>query len=106
MCLLFTKSGFLTVVNLTLIDLPGLTKVAVGRFFFIGFSYENKKVLFCSFFFHKKVLFYLTLINYLDCLEGQPDSIVAEIENMVRSYIEKVVSFPTSHLFTYKDIDT
>lgn len=38
------------VVNLTLIDLPGLTKVAV---------------------------------------EGQPDSVVAEIENMVRSYIEK-----------------
>ncbi|KAJ8491846.1 hypothetical protein OPV22_013567 [Ensete ventricosum] len=38
------------VVNLTLVDLPGLTKVAV---------------------------------------EGQPDSIVADIENMVRSYIEK-----------------
>ncbi|KAL7002372.1 Phragmoplastin drp1a, partial [Sarracenia purpurea var. burkii] len=38
------------VVNLTLIDLPGLTKVAV---------------------------------------EGQPESIVQEIENMVRSYIEK-----------------
>ncbi|KAL1536011.1 dynamin-related protein 5A [Salvia divinorum] len=38
------------VVNLTLIDLPGLTKVAV---------------------------------------DGQPDSIVMEIENMVRSYIEK-----------------
>lgn len=38
------------VVNLTLIDLPGLTKVAV---------------------------------------EGQPDSIVADIENMVRSYVEK-----------------
>ncbi|CAN4111445.1 unnamed protein product [Withania somnifera] len=38
------------VVNLTLIDLPGLTKVAV---------------------------------------EGQSDSIVADIENMVRSYIEK-----------------
>lgn len=38
------------VVNLTLIDLPGLTKVAV---------------------------------------EGQPDSIVGDIENMVRSYIEK-----------------
>ncbi|CAD5165577.1 unnamed protein product [Musa acuminata subsp. malaccensis] len=38
------------VVNLTLIDLPGLTKVAV---------------------------------------EGQPDSIVADIENMVRSFIEK-----------------
>ncbi|XP_077229646.1 dynamin-related protein 5A [Tasmannia lanceolata] len=38
------------VVNLTMIDLPGLTKVAV---------------------------------------EGQPDSIVADIENMVRSFIEK-----------------
>ncbi|KAL6495577.1 hypothetical protein OROGR_030140 [Orobanche gracilis] len=38
------------VVNLTLIDLPGLTKVAV---------------------------------------EGQPDSVVMDIENMVRSYIEK-----------------
>lgn len=38
------------VVNLTLIDLPGLTKVAV---------------------------------------EGQPDSVVADIENMVRSFIEK-----------------
>ncbi|KAL4347875.1 hypothetical protein GQ457_17G021670 [Hibiscus cannabinus] len=38
------------VVNLTLIDLPGLTKVAV---------------------------------------EGQPDTIVQDIENMVRSYIEK-----------------
>ncbi|XP_038991130.1 dynamin-related protein 5A-like [Hibiscus syriacus] len=39
-----------SVVNLTLVDLPGLTKVAV---------------------------------------EGQPDSIVQDIENMVRSYIEK-----------------
>ncbi|KAJ6818139.1 dynamin-related protein 1C [Iris pallida] len=38
------------VVNLTLVDLPGLTKVAV---------------------------------------EGQPDSIVEDIENMVRSYVEK-----------------
>nr|CAD1823311.1 unnamed protein product [Ananas comosus var. bracteatus] len=42
------------VVNLTLIDLPGLTKVAV---------------------------------------EGQPESIVADIENMVRSYIEKFNHF-------------
>ncbi|KAL9265249.1 Dynamin-related protein, partial [Drosera capensis] len=38
------------VVNLTLVDLPGLTKVAV---------------------------------------EGQPDSIVEDIENMVRSYVAK-----------------
>ncbi|KAJ6771817.1 DYNAMIN [Salix koriyanagi] len=41
---------FIPVVNLTLIDLPGLTKVAV---------------------------------------EGQPESIVEDIENMVRSYVEK-----------------
>ncbi|KAK6921597.1 Dynamin stalk domain [Dillenia turbinata] len=40
------------VVNLTLIDLPGMTKVAV---------------------------------------EGQPDSIVEDIEHMVRSYVEKVL---------------
>ncbi|OEL37330.1 Dynamin-related protein 1C [Dichanthelium oligosanthes] len=40
------------VVNLTLIDLPGLTKVAV---------------------------------------EGQPESIVQDIENMVRSYVDKVL---------------
>nr|GMD31710.1 dynamin-related protein 1E-like [Ipomoea batatas] len=40
------------VVNLTLIDLPGLTKVAV---------------------------------------EGQPESIVQDIENMVRTYVEKVM---------------
>ncbi|KAH9306600.1 hypothetical protein KI387_011004, partial [Taxus chinensis] len=40
------------VVNLTLIDLPGLTKVAV---------------------------------------EGQPESIVGDIENMVRSYVEKLL---------------
>ncbi|KAK9107885.1 hypothetical protein Syun_023896 [Stephania yunnanensis] len=39
------------VVNLTMIDLPGLTKVVI---------------------------------------EGQPDSILQEIENMVRSFIEKV----------------
>lgn len=43
------------------------------------------------------------LINYLDCSEGQPDSIVSDIENMVRSYIEKVVSFPKPHV-TYNDI--
>jgi hypothetical protein len=45
-------------VNLTLIDLPGLTKIAI---------------------------------------EGQSDSIVGEIENMVRSYIEKVIVFVDSY---------
>ncbi|KAG8086368.1 hypothetical protein GUJ93_ZPchr0010g9571 [Zizania palustris] len=49
------------VVNLTLIDLPGLTKVAV---------------------------------------EGQPDSIVHDIENMVRSFIEKVVCCANQDLAT------
>ncbi|KAF3526141.1 hypothetical protein F2Q69_00048807 [Brassica cretica] len=47
------------VVNLTLIDLPGLTKVAVGK------------------------------SHLLWSLEGQSESIVKDIENMVRSYIEK-----------------
>ncbi|CAL9209923.1 unnamed protein product [Musa hybrid cultivar] len=46
----FLESHETVVVNLTLIDLPGLTKVAV---------------------------------------EGQPDSIVHDIENMVQSYVEK-----------------
>jgi len=45
------------VVNLTLIDLPGLTKVAI---------------------------------------EGQPESIVQDIENMVRSYVDKVWLMQTS----------
>ncbi|KAG5592645.1 hypothetical protein H5410_043159 [Solanum commersonii] len=47
------------VVNLTLVDLPGLTKVAV---------------------------------------EGQPESIVQEIEDMVRSYVEKELTDKTSVL--------
>lgn len=37
---------------------------------------------------------YLIVLNFLYCVyivEGQPDSIVADIENMVRSYIEKVI---------------
>ncbi|KAF1890215.1 hypothetical protein Lal_00025548 [Lupinus albus] len=45
------ETGRARVVNLTLVDLPGLTKVAV---------------------------------------EGQPDSIVQDIENMVRAFIEKM----------------
>uniref|UniRef100_A0A0E0L5I9 Dynamin-type G domain-containing protein n=1 Tax=Oryza punctata TaxID=4537 RepID=A0A0E0L5I9_ORYPU len=51
------------VVNLTLIDLPGLTKVAVGPF-------PDLPLAICF-------------------SEGQPDSIVQDIENMVRSFIEK-----------------
>ncbi|KAK4476467.1 hypothetical protein RD792_015621 [Penstemon davidsonii] len=50
------------VVNLTLIDLPGLTKVAV---------------------------------------DGQPESIVEDIENMVRSYVEKVKINILCHSFVY-----
>ncbi|KAG1360941.1 Dynamin-related protein 1E [Cocos nucifera] len=48
------------VVNLTLIDLPGLTKVAV---------------------------------------EGQPDTVVEDIENMVRSYVEKVFNSAEKWIF-------
>lgn len=35
----------------------------------------------------------LTIFFFFQNTEGQPDSIVQDIENMVRSYIEKVVSF-------------
>ncbi|KAF5959406.1 hypothetical protein HYC85_000615 [Camellia sinensis] len=55
--------GF-AVVNLTLIDLPGLTKVAI---------------------------------------DGQSESIVQDIENMVRSYIEKVITIQILILFSYGD---
>ncbi|KAK9162742.1 hypothetical protein Syun_003644 [Stephania yunnanensis] len=53
------------VVNLTMIDLPGLTKVVVGKFYCFA------------------------IVGMLKS-EGQPDSILQEIENMVRSFIEKV----------------
>ncbi|KAK9151686.1 hypothetical protein Syun_009995 [Stephania yunnanensis] len=52
------------VVNLTMIDLLGLTKVAVGKFYCFA------------------------IVGMLKS-EGQPDSILQEIENMVRSFIEK-----------------
>ncbi|KAG6394995.1 hypothetical protein SASPL_145586 [Salvia splendens] len=59
------------VVNLTLIDLPGLTKVAVGEFAIFMF------------------LLSFVIATVSSSLNGQPDSIVMDIENMVRSYIEK-----------------
>ena len=70
----------LTVVNLTLIDLPGLTKVAVGEFrIIIVLAILDYGVLWRPWF-HPCMIF----------VEGQSESIVADIENMVRSYIEKV----------------
>ncbi|KAG4950911.1 hypothetical protein JHK82_045859 [Glycine max] len=51
----------LTVVNLTLVDLPGLTKVAVVYWHNVA----------------------------RDIADGQPDSFVQDIENMVRAFIEK-----------------
>lgn len=69
------------VVNLTLVDLPGLTKVAVGKwdniclFMIVDPSPQYQVSL-------------LTNIN--DIVDGQPESIVQDIENMVRSFIEKV----------------
>lgn len=75
----------LTVVNLTLIDLPGLTKVAVGKFH--AYYLNIQDVLF-------SVISYLEkLTNLYGFPEGQPDSIVGDIENMVRSFIEKVILF-------------
>lgn len=68
-------------MNLTLVDLPGLTKVAVGRLRCLYFSlipapYKHYKI---------------NLSIDLGVVEGQPESIVQDIENMVRSYIEKVI---------------
>ncbi|KAK4790122.1 hypothetical protein SAY86_017426 [Trapa natans] len=73
------------VVNLTFIDLPGLTKVSVGEFF-IGII----------FFFLPIVLIYQLFAYITEILlilshfaEGHLDSIVQDIEMMVRSYVEK-----------------
>ncbi|KAI8010808.1 Dynamin-related protein 1A [Camellia lanceoleosa] len=63
-----------SVVNLTLIDLPGLTKVAIGEI-------ANLNV--CT-------SFLVIILIVLIIVDGQYESIVQDIENMVRSYIEKV----------------
>ena len=83
------SSWALAVVNLTLIDLPGLTKVAVGTQL-IDMSFLSWTVLweFFSFYFYDVHGANSFLVKITD---GQPDSIVHDIENMVRSYIEKVV---------------
>jgi hypothetical protein len=67
-------------VNLTLIDLPGLTKVAVGNGTLIALRY---------FYFHLTFTFILVIL-LLFITEGQPESIAQDIENMVRSYVDKV----------------
>ncbi|XP_048634270.1 phragmoplastin DRP1E isoform X1 [Brassica napus] len=62
------------VVNLTLVDLPGLTKVAVGMNFFTSFYLMDfMKVIYTIFYFP----------------EGQPETIVEDIESMVRTYVDK-----------------
>lgn len=70
----------LAVVNLTLIDLPGLTKVAVGMCIFPPF------ILLV----HHQFVGSLCDVNFFTLAEGQPDSVVEDIENMVRSYVDKV----------------
>ncbi|KAL8198050.1 hypothetical protein R6Q57_024623 [Mikania cordata] len=61
------------VVNLTLIDLPGLTKVAVGTFLNLSsFNFDWTNLIWSYFF-----------------AEGQPESIVEDIEKMVRTYVER-----------------
>lgn len=64
-------------MNLTLIDLPGLTKVAVGKLLLIASLIVRISLL-------------INFDGMIGTTEGQPDSIVGDIENMVRSYIEKV----------------
>lgn len=78
----------IAVVNLTLIDLPGLTKVAVGEFviFIILHSFVLATVSSMETSFQLNKMFV-----WLFFVDGQPDSIVMDIENMVRSYIEKVL---------------
>ncbi|GMP43803.1 hypothetical protein CsSME_00013021 [Camellia sinensis var. sinensis] len=61
------------VVNLTLIDLPGLTKVAIGEI-------ANLNVC---------MSFLVIILIVLIIVDGQSESIVQDIENMVQSYIEK-----------------
>ena len=75
----------IAVVNLTLIDLPGLTKVAVGKsFLMLRYCLLYSFVVVCV----------TNLQLYILIIEGQPDSIVHDIENMVRSFIEKVRLYP------------
>lgn len=69
------------VVNLTLVDLPGLTKVAVGNF--------NSIIMFFSYF-ASSILVTVDYWLMMSSAEGQPESIVEDIENMVRSYVAKV----------------
>lgn len=80
---MFHHITIFAVVNLTLIDLPGLTKVAVGNClmptkFNYFFSYVNSYFIMSI------------LLNIHSFAEGQPESIVRDIEDMVRSYVEKV----------------
>ena len=69
-------------MNLTLIDLPGLTKVAVGKWLSI--------VSYCSFLCSCLRGSFSNLLPASRFIEGQSDSVVQDIENMVRSFIEKV----------------
>lgn len=76
-CFYFLNNFSVAVVNLTLIDLPGLTKVAVGMFLF---------VFILPSFWHKLY----PMQRHVIFAEGQQESIVEDIENMVRTYVEKV----------------
>ena len=72
-------------MNLTLVDLPGLTKVAVGMNFSTSFYLMDfMKVIYTIFYFP----------------EGQPETIVEDIESMVRTYVDKVRNCHFFHLYT------
>lgn len=89
----FAVLNFLTlaVVNLTLVDLPGLTKIAVGELLRMNICIKVKYNLnFQTFYTSNGKVQKVIPSFYLGIAEGQPDSIVQDIENMVRAFIEKV----------------
>lgn len=103
--LVFSYEALIAVVNLTLIDLPGLTKVAVGKLGFLNFFLQVIWVLYFFWFESSYELFMIDdwisklhmnshmteNIHSLWYVDGQSESIVQDIENMVRSFIEKVI---------------
>lgn len=80
--------GFIAVVNLTLVDLPGLTKVAVGMFLHshvVGLSFVHVS--------------WSILLNTIVCVDRGAAWKYQEIEDMVRSYAEKVICWEAENVF-------
>lgn len=65
-------------------------------FFIIAFFETNKPKVSCLYWLED-----ITTNAFVYYIEGQPDSIVLDIENMVRSYIEKVIFKPVLDTYIY-----